>query len=164
MRVNLVVAHDVNRGIGKNGSIPWRCHADMDAFRGLTTSGLSNAVIMGRTTWESLPKALAGRLNIVVTSNYDKYTTDDTFVPTLDKAIRTCETEGIDEVWICGGVGVYEESLHSTRDARPSRCFVTEIEGDWDCDRFFPEMPPTWVITEIRKLDAIATMRVYEIP
>ena len=164
MRVNLVVAHDVDRGIGKNGSIPWRCHADVLAFRGLTTSGLTNAVIMGRATWESLPKALPGRLNIVVTGNYEKYTTDETFVPTLDEAIRLCKIEGIDEVWICGGERIYEESLQATGDLQPARCFVTEVEGNWDCDRFFPRMPPAWSITEIRRLDAIATMRIYEIP
>jgi len=66
----IVGAHSTNRAIGAKGKIPWKCRADMNFFKEITTkvsdSTKMNAVIMGRKTFESLPKPLPTRLNVVL--------------------------------------------------------------------------------------------------
>ena len=65
--MNIVVAIDINNGIGKNGKIPWNYPKDLLHFRKLT---IHNTVLMGRKTWDSLTsKPLSWRLNIVLTRN-----------------------------------------------------------------------------------------------
>lgn len=75
LKATLIVAHDSSRGIGKNGSLPWKLSKEMKYFAAATTaapSGLQNAVIMGRTTWESIParfRPLKDRVNIVLSAH-----------------------------------------------------------------------------------------------
>lgn len=68
----VVGAHSSNRAIGSAGKIPWKCRADMKFFKEITTLTKDptkiNAVIMGRKTFESLPKPLPNRLNVVLTN------------------------------------------------------------------------------------------------
>ena len=56
----IIVAHDLNQGIGLNNELPWSCPKDMAYFKSLTIGedGQNNAVIMGRKTWESIPENL----------------------------------------------------------------------------------------------------------
>ncbi|HEY9713021.1 MAG TPA: dihydrofolate reductase, partial [Chroococcales cyanobacterium] len=77
-KLDLVVAVDLNRGIGRANGLPWRLPKDMKRFRNLTTAStdphLQNAVIMGRKTWDSIPekfRPLEGRINIVLTRSRD---------------------------------------------------------------------------------------------
>jgi dihydrofolate reductase len=69
----MVVAYEISRGIGLKGDMPWKLTKDMTYFKSLTssvrTAGKQNAVVMGRTTWDSIPakfRPLKGRLNIVL--------------------------------------------------------------------------------------------------
>lgn len=84
----LVIATTPSLGIGKNGNLPvWKLPSDMAYFRELTTrtrdASRQNAVIMGRTTWESIPvkfRPLKGRINIVLSrafSDVDLENTDE---------------------------------------------------------------------------------------
>jgi dihydrofolate reductase len=69
MGVSIIVACDKHGVIGKEGKLPWRCSEDLKIFRKRT---LGHAVIMGRKTWDSLPKKpLDGRPNIILTRNQD---------------------------------------------------------------------------------------------
>ncbi|MFX8660842.1 dihydrofolate reductase, partial [Acinetobacter baumannii] len=61
-RIALVVAVARNGVIGRDGGLPWRLSSDLKMFRRLT---MGKPVIMGRRTFQSLPKPLDGRLNIV---------------------------------------------------------------------------------------------------
>ena len=63
MNFSLIVAADLNNGIGKNGKIPWRISADMDFFKKTTMGNGKNAVIMGRTTGNHCPRNIV-RLKI----------------------------------------------------------------------------------------------------
>src|SRR5689334_18443373 len=73
---DIVVAMDLNSGIGKDGNLPWDIPGDLRHFKDITSRPHSmlkkNAVIMGRKTWESLPekfRPLPGRVNLVLTHN-----------------------------------------------------------------------------------------------
>ena len=74
MTYQLVVAATRKLGIGKAGKMPWKLPGDMAYFKELTSktaeSGMQNAVIMGRKTWESIPpkfRPLPNRVNVVLT-------------------------------------------------------------------------------------------------
>ena len=64
--MNIIVAATNNRGIGLNGTIPWKIIQDLKFFRLMTTN---NAVIMGRKTYDSIGRPLPNRRNIVITKN-----------------------------------------------------------------------------------------------
>ena len=110
MSVKLIVAMCKNNGIGFNNKIPWRISEDMSYFSkktsgdyvGVNETIKKNAVIMGRNTWESLPKKykpLPNRFNIVLTRNPQKLLTldhhdmdkkDIGYVSSVDEAIELC--------------------------------------------------------------------------
>lgn len=138
--VDLVVAVCENGGIGKDGGIPWRLKGDLSFFRQLTTrTSKLNAVLMGRKTWESIPKSLRplkGRLNVVLTRNA-QFSADGAVVyGSLDDALADLfGREEIGRVFVIGGSRVYEEAL-----AVAERVYVTKVAGAFDCDAFFPEL------------------------
>ena len=125
------IARAANGVIGRDGALPWRLKTDMANFRTVT---LGKPVIMGRKTWESLPKApLAGRTNIVLSR-------DGSFEP---KGALVCEefSEALSiareqageddqpEFCVIGGASLFELAL-----SRARRIYLTEvhaqIEGD----------------------------------
>ena len=73
--ISLIVAMTKDRVIGKDGQIPWNLPQDMKLFKEITSSHSTNIVVMGSKTYDSLnrPNGLPNRLNIVVTSNPEKY-------------------------------------------------------------------------------------------
>lgn len=94
---DLVVACDLKRGIGKDNALPWRLPGDMKRFKEITTAtpndDLRNVVVMGRKTWDSIPKKfrpLPGRINIILTRSPDYLLgADDSLAAhSLDQALR----------------------------------------------------------------------------
>ena len=67
--LNIIVAYCKNRGIGAGNKLPWRLKQDMLLFKKLTVGKGNNAVIMGKNTWLSLPKALPERSNFVISES-----------------------------------------------------------------------------------------------
>ena len=102
MTRSIIVAMSPERVIGLLGTIPWHYRGDMQRFKRLTTGA---TIVMGRLTWESLPKKpLPNRRNIVITrTNIDGV---DCF-PTIADALAT--TTG--DVWFIGGARIYEEAM-----------------------------------------------------
>lgn len=143
-RFNIVVACDLNRGIGKNNQLPWRLSADLKYFKKVTTEcqeiGKYNAVIMGRKTWESIPlnhRPLAGRYNVVLTRNPNYVVPDGVFrFASIDQAMNTLEQGPVDQVFIIGGAEIYNQAL---QDHRIGLLYLTEIRHRFDCDTFFPD-------------------------
>ena len=142
MTFDIVVAHDLNRGIGMNNALPWQCAPDMAHFKTLTTSHESNGqntVIMGRKTWASIPekfRPLAGRKNIVVSSTLDQLEGAQV-APSLDAALDMSTSNG--NVFVIGGAQLYLEALaHQGCDT----LHVTKIFKRCECDTFFLITPP----------------------
>jgi dihydrofolate reductase len=125
--------------IGAGGDIPWHVPEDFAHFK-KTTSG--HPVVMGRLTWESLPKRpLPGRTNIVVSSHG---VADPDAVPagTIGEALEIAgNAPGGDEIWVIGGSQVYGEAL-PVADVLEVSEINTEVEGDV----FAPEIGPEWVL------------------
>jgi len=126
--ITLVLAMAENGVIGQNGTIPWRIADDMKRFKALT---VGKTVVMGRKTWDSLPrKPLVDRINIVVTRqpgwSADGAVTASSFEDALDKA------KNAPDVMVIGGGEIYRQAL-----ARADRIELTEVHRAFDGDAHF---------------------------
>jgi len=140
----LIVAHDEALGIGKSSKLPWHIPGDMKYFRTITCQSekkeVQNVVIMGRKTWESLPqtfKPLPKRINLVLTKN-SNYSLPASVVsgPNLEQAINNLKQIPHSRIFVIGGASVYKEAINMNVF---TTLYVTEIEGQYNCDVFFPE-------------------------
>lgn len=84
----LIFACDMKGAIGKDGDLPWRQSSDLQHFKRVT---MSKTIVMGRKTWDSLPKALPGRRNIVMSRS----SRDDIEVLDFDEVLALGEDEEI---------------------------------------------------------------------
>ena len=127
--ITLIAARAENGGIGQNGTIPWDLPEDMRFFQRETARG---ALIMGRRTWESLPKRpLADRLNIVVTRGAAEGA--DEVADCIEAAVAAAA--GYPRIYGIGGRGIYEGLL-----PRADRLLLTEVAvAAPGADVFFPE-------------------------
>lgn len=108
MRLSAIVCCGLHGVIGyQDGRLAFRCPKDMQFFKS-TTRG--SAVVMGRKTWETLPKRkLDGRLNIVLTrQELISQDPDLVFVSTVDAAIRYAESRGHEDCYVIGGAETYQ--------------------------------------------------------
>ncbi len=129
------VARARNGVIGAKGGLPWRLKSDLAIFRELT---MGKPIIMGRKTWDSLPRRpLPGRTNIVLSR-------DGRFEP---KGAVACEDfqeavqigrdqareDGAEEICVIGGAALFEMALPRAR-----RLYLTEVDAEPEGDVFFP--------------------------
>ena len=136
MIISLIAAVDSKNGIGLNGKMPWgHIKEDMEFFR-KTTTGYT--VIMGRCTFESLGnKTLPDRRNIVISSTpnlvyYSRY--NNLFYEfSLEDALVKLLREK--EIFIIGGESIYKRAIYYA-----DTIYLTHIDKDYHCDRFFPEI------------------------
>lgn len=144
MKFSIVVAADLNMGIGKDNRLPWKLKGDMQYFHYLTTTaedGKVNAVIMGRKTWESLPeksKPLKDRVNIVLSRGYAEVPEGVLVVNNLEDALgQLWEDPTVDKIFVIGGASVYAQALNHHKC---ERVYLTEVKYKFDCDAFFPKI------------------------
>ncbi|QKV17258.1 dihydrofolate reductase [Oricola thermophila] len=146
--ISLVVAVARNGVIGRDGDMPWRLSSDLKRFKRLT---MGAPVIMGRRTFESIGKPLPGRLNIVVTRNYDWTGEGVVRVGSLDAAVEfaTAYLESAepdpedpdaplaDEIFVIGGGEIYAQAIDMA-----DMLHVTHVEAEVDGDTHFPAIDP----------------------
>lgn len=140
-QVYAIVAAARDGAIGKNGDMIWHLPEDLRHFKKET---LGHPVIMGRRTFESLPKgALPGRRNIVVTRNPEFSAPSVETAGSIENAIALCDSDEIP--FIIGGEQIYRQSFPLL-----TRIYLTRIDADCeDADTFFPEIDLTeWKIIE----------------
>ncbi|HEX4535243.1 MAG TPA: dihydrofolate reductase [Rhizomicrobium sp.] len=129
-RIALVVAVAQNGVIGNHGVMPWRIPEDMKHFKAVT---MGKPIIMGRKTWESLPKKpLPGRTNIVVTRDARFAGDGAVVVHSLDDAIAAANRETPEEIAIIGGAQIYEEAL-----PQADRIYLTQVHAAVAGDAWF---------------------------
>ena len=124
---SLIVARAKNGVIGRDGDMPWRLSSDLKRFKALTSG---KPVIMGRKTWESLPKRpLPKRPNIVASRNADYEVKDAWLASGLPAAyalaIAMAKKSGVDEVFVIGGAGLYQDAI-----AHADCLHITEVQAD----------------------------------
>jgi dihydrofolate reductase len=147
MDIIIIAAMAENRVIGRNNTLPWSLKADMEHFKKLT---LGWPCVMGRKTWESLPKRpLPGRPNIVISRSLPSNSAPAVF-PSLQDAVAHCA--GYEKVFICGGATIYAEALPLAK-----RIELTVIHQNYEGDAFFPEIDQAmWKITKTEDFDGFS--------
>lgn len=156
--LSLIVARARNGAIGKDNTIPWHAPEDLAAFQRETLGG---AVIMGRRTWDSLPRRpLPRRLNIVVTSGAQG-PQDGVIFCTLEQALPAAHAAGYLRTYAIGGAGIYAAFLPLA-----DRMLMTEVALDLpDADTFFPAFDPTeWQLNaqlDLRAQDPACVLHEY---
>ncbi|KIJ45155.1 hypothetical protein M422DRAFT_67303, partial [Sphaerobolus stellatus SS14] len=164
--LTLIVAATRTNGIGRGSILPWRLPSEMAYFARVTKIAppeQTNVVIMGRKTWESIPKKrrpLVDRVNVVLSSNtqYDlglPNASSLSFVePSLEAGLdritrNTPHNTSIYRRFVIGGATLYNEALalQSTTPESPAvdRILLTHVSSPEfeDCDVFFPDFIST---------------------
>ncbi len=141
------IARSRNGVIGRDGALPWRLKSDMAIFRAVT---MGKPVIMGRKTWDSLPKKpLIGRTNIVLSKDGSfepkQAVVCDEFAEAVSIAREQAEEDGRDEYCVIGGASLFEIAL-----TRAKRLYLTEVDAEVEGDvKLSPIDESRW--TEVRR-------------
>lgn len=142
MKFTLIVAHDKNKAIGRNGDMPWHLPNDLKWFRKQT---IHKIVLMGRATWEALPdnyKPLPNRTNLVLTTQKNYKAKGAVTCHSIADAITIANAKECNELMIVGGGQIYE-LFYPIAD----KLIITEVKtAVKDADTFFVEYDKTdWV-------------------
>ncbi|MCK6597279.1 MAG: dihydrofolate reductase [Bdellovibrionaceae bacterium] len=135
MIISLIAAQAKNRVIGLNNQLPWDLPEDLNYFKEKTKGKI---IIMGRKTFESLPKLLPKRLHIVISRNTNQSSTSDLvkYVSSVNEALKLAQSFiplWPEEVFIIGGGEIYNQSLPYAH-----LLYLTEIDKDFTGDAYFP--------------------------
>jgi len=138
MSINIITALNETHSIGKNGQLLYRIKKDLQRFKQLTqsSSGHPNICLMGKRTFEELPKPLDKRINVVLTTNKKYKTPKEVIIESsFDKVINHYLESGNQDkdLWICGGQSLYEQALPFA-----DKVFITYIHDNKKGDTFFP--------------------------
>lgn len=147
MNLSLVCALADNRAIGHKGQLVYHLPADLRHFKQLTTG---HTVLMGRKTFESLPKgALPDRRNVVVSRRADYSAPGIEVFHSLAEALRSCAPD--EKVFVIGGESVYAEALPLASDLWLTHIHDTPAEAD----TFFPSYDVAqWTAVSVERHEA----------
>lgn len=146
-KISIIAAVADNLAIGKSNNLPWHLPADLMHFRQLTTG---HAVVMGKRTFESLPKGpLPNRKNIVLTSTMSEGVNKGYYeADSLEDAVFLCEHE--EQMFIIGGSTVYKQSIDKV-----DSLYITWVHAEFTADTYFPELKmEEWI--EVKREDFTA--------
>lgn len=127
--------------------MPWHMPNDMKHFKNVTWG---MPVVMGRKTFESLGKPLAGRKNIVVTRQDDWDREGTVGVRSIEDALFLAKETDAKEVMVIGGGEIYKSLFD-----KANRIYLTRIEADPEADTFFPVIDPKhWRLVNVKNYEA----------
>lgn len=131
--ISLIVAVADNGAIGKQQDLLCHLPNDLKRFKAIT---LGHTIVMGRRTFESLPKgALPGRTNVVVTRQADASWENTVVVHSIDEVLADSADK---ELFVIGGGMLYAQTI-----SRAHRLYITHIHHEFaDADTFFPSLNP----------------------
>lgn len=129
--ISIIAAVAQDLGLGRNNELLWNIPEDLKRFKSLT---MGKTVIMGKRTWESLPKRpLPGRRNIVITDNPDECFDCSFTAYSIDDAISKVDKS--EEAFIIGGASVYRQFMPYA-----DRLYITHIHAVTEADVYFPDI------------------------
>ena len=136
-KINAIVAISENSVIGKNGDLPWRISEDLKWFKKIT---LGHTLLMGRKTWQSLPGALPGRENWVLSSTMQ--TSPE--IRVFKKLKEALDAASDRTLFIIGGGELYKQTINLCSELYVSEVHRTIENGD----AFFPAFKNDFKIKE----------------
>jgi len=144
-KVTLIAAMDEKRVLGKNNQLIWHLTEDLKRFKQLTTG---HAIIMGRKTFESLPKALPNRHNIVISHNPNYSREGITVCHSIEEGLECAHEDP--QPFVIGGGQIYQQAI-----GLASAMVLTLIHAQFDGDVFFPKINPNeWTIVKEEKMES----------
>jgi len=152
--IRAILACDSNKGIGRNGTIPWKHKDDMRFFKMATIGHGNNIVVMGRKTMVSLPTfPLPDRKNIVISSRKDN-TAYDCFMTfeTFKKWLKIPKEKDLDDIYIIGGASIYHQCF---KERIPQEIYITILDDEFECDTFidFDIIEKNYQVNDVRKIE-----------
>jgi dihydrofolate reductase len=154
--IKAIIAIAKNYAIGKGGTLPWHYPADLKFFKETTTG---HAIVMGRSTWDSIGRPLPNRLNIILSRTAEITESDNIRVlRSKEDVLNLAETLDKD-IFIIGGAKVFETFAEVI-----DRWIVTEVpETIEDADTFMSrDFLDGFALTDLRKLDDGLEIKIYE--
>ena len=139
MTISIIAAVAKNRASGFENKLIYWLPNDLKRFKALTTG---HTIVMGRNTFESLPKgALPNRRNVVLSTTVKELPGCEVF-PTLDAALQSCQPD--EDIYIIGGARVYEQAI-----SKADRLCLTEVDDiPAQADTFFPDYSDWQVVNK----------------
>ena len=139
--ISIIAAVSDDWGIGRNNTLLWHIPEDLKRFKKLT---FGKSVIMGKNTWESLPKKpLPGRKNIVLTDVPTECIDCSVTAYSLEDALSKCEED--EEVFVIGGGSIYRQFMPVA-----DRLYITHVHKESQADVFFPKINGReWKVIEV---------------
>lgn len=129
MDINLIAAIGKNNELGKNNDLIWKLKGDMKFFKETT---MGHPIVMGRKTFESLPKVLPGRKNIVISTNEIKNEEIEVYKSIKDFLLKYQEYG--DDIFVIGGASIYKQFINLA-----TNMYLTEIDSEEkSADAYFP--------------------------
>jgi len=138
--ISIIVAVSEDWGIRKENELLWHISDDLKRFKKLTTG---KTIIMGKKTWESLPRRpLPGRKNVVLTDDPDECIDCSVTAYSIDDALSKCEKN--EEIFIIGGGSVYRQFMPLA-----DRLYITHVHKKAPADVYFPAIDyEIWKVLE----------------
>ena len=127
-----IVAASENNVIGSKNELPWKLSNDFAYFKNKTWG---MPVIMGRKSYDSLKKALPGRINVVVTGKTDWHPDGIFVVNNIKSAIEKAKESDAKEIFIIGGGEIFKQTMDIV-----SRIYLTRVHATIDGDTYYPEI------------------------
>jgi dihydrofolate reductase len=135
--IRLIAAVDRKQGIAKGGLQPWKIPSDEQYFKEKTAQFGGN-ILMGSKTFEVIGHPLSGRRNFVLTKDdFDDKGVE--LVRDLDDFLKNFK----EDIWVIGGASVFEQTFASADEV-----YLTNIEADFGCDQFFPDLADNFELSE----------------
>ena len=154
MSFDVVVAADLDWGIGKTNGLPWpRLPGDLAHFKRVTCAaepGHTNAIVMGSRTWESKEvagKPLPRRVNVVISSRALVVPEGVEVAASLDAALAIAAARATGTTFVVGGAAIYRLAF-----AHPAiaRVYLTRVQGHFECDTHIPDLDAAgFAVTEV---------------
>jgi dihydrofolate reductase len=147
MFISFVVAAAKNNVIGKDNQLVWNLPNDMKFFKNVTWG---MPVIMGRKSFEALPKALPGRKNIVLTRQKGWKAKDAIVVRSMDEAKAVVKDMDVKEMMVIGGGEIFKLVMPEAK-----RIYLTRVDAEPEGDAYFPEINPAeWTLVSKKDHEA----------
>jgi dihydrofolate reductase len=129
--ISIIVAVSDDWGIGRDNELLWYIPEDLRRFKRLT---MGKSVIMGKKTWESLPKRpLPGRKNIVLTDMPGEHIDSAVAAYSIEDAVSKCESD--EEAFVIGGGSIYRQFMNVAK-----RLYITHVHKKAPADVWFPKI------------------------
>jgi len=130
MEIILIAAVGENGEMGRNNELLWHLPGDLPRFKEIT---MGSPIIMGRKTFDSIGRALPGRLNIVLTANSEWQAEGVSTASSLEDALSLAKEENTEKAFVIGGGQIYKLFL-----AYATSLEMTEVYDTPIADTFFP--------------------------